>query len=183
MSHGELDGRGPAPTGPAKAGERLVDQPRYVLGAGRVLGPPDGAAEHRELVGDLVKCAATAAEVAVGHLTDEAQHRRVARIGRGERGAGVEHARPRHHGAHPDSSGRPRVAVGHVGGGLLVAGVNDADAPVFGQGVEEPVQLHAGQPEDDIHAPTLQPLDDELSACRHDASPPDGSAEAAGGTW
>lgn len=51
-----------------------------------------------------------------------------------------------------------------------MAGVNDSDAAVVGQGVEEPVELDTRQAEDDVDPPALQALDDELSTSAHGLS-------------
>ena len=58
---------------------RMIDQPRDDAG----------------LIVDLVQLAKLAADVAIGNLPDQRQHRRIHRIGGEQRGDGIEQARPR----------------------------------------------------------------------------------------
>ena len=79
-----------------------------------------------ELVGQFVQLAAAAADHHAGHLPGQAQHRRVNAPGGGECGGGVEHARTRHHGVGGGAPGRAGIAEGHVGRGLFMARVDQA---------------------------------------------------------
>ena len=116
------------------------------------------------LVRHLVQDAAPAAEVRRRDLTGEAEHAAAAGVCRRQAGAGVEHAWAGDDRAHPDPAGGAGVAVGHVAGGLLVAGVDDADRRLARERVEEAVELHAGQPEDDVDAPPPKALDEQFAA-------------------
>ena len=62
-----------------------------MLDARRPFGQP---LQDPELVGDLVQQAEAAADQIGGDLAADAQHRRVGRIGGGERGGGVEQPGP-----------------------------------------------------------------------------------------
>jgi hypothetical protein len=115
--------------------------------------------------GDLVE--QTAAEIdQVGlDLAGDAEDGRVAGVGGGEGGGGVEEAGAGDDEAGADAAGGAGVAVGHVGGGLLVAGVEDADA-VLGvvEGVEGAVELDAGEAEDGVDALAFEGGDEGLAA-------------------
>ncbi len=132
----------------AELAERFVDQ---LAGLARMIDPRRPfrqAAEDRQLVRDLVQEAEAAADQGGRDLARDAQHRRVGRVGGGERGGGVEEARARHDGVGARLAARPRVAERHVGGGLLVARMDDADL-VAGvvERDEQRVVLHPGQRE------------------------------------
>ena len=92
------------------------------------LGPFQQAAQRGELVGQFVQLAAAAADHHAGHLAGQAQHRRIDAPGGGERGGGVEHAGTRHHGVGGGAAGRAGIAESHVGRGLLMARVDQAQA-------------------------------------------------------
>ena len=93
------------------------------------------------------------------------RHRRIAGVGRRERGRGVEQPRPRHDHARADLAGRARVAIGHVGGGLLVARVNDPDLRrALVERVKRAVELDAGERENGIDAVGDQRSDQRLAA-------------------
>ena len=65
------------------------------------------------------------------------------------------------------------MAERHVGRGLLVPRVDDADAVgVAGQGVEQPVHLHAGQAEHGVDPVAKQAVDDRIATghARHGES-------------
>ena len=91
------------------------------------LGPFQQAAQGGELVGEFVQLAAAAADHHAGHLAGQAQHRRVDAPGGGECRGGVEHAGTRHDGVGGGAAGRAGIAESHVGGGLLVARVDQAE--------------------------------------------------------
>ena len=87
-------------------------------------------------------------------LAGQAEYRRVGGIGGAERGSRVQHTRTRDHAVGTGVAGRPRMTEGHVGGALLVAAADEADAvagPVHR--VEKMIELPAGQAIDGVHVP------------------------------
>ena len=152
----DLDLHRAGPAGP-QLPEGLAHDPGHVLGPHRARRPLGHRADHLELVVDLVEHPAADADQVRLDLPGGAEHRRRAGVGGRERRGGVEQPRPRHDQAGPDAPGGARVAVGHVGGGLLVARVVDRDAvPLLVERVEGPVELHAGEPEDRLDPLALQ---------------------------
>ena len=151
------------------AGQHLLEGTRGQIGGlARVLdalGPFQQAAQRGELVRQFVQLAAAAADHHAGHLAGQAQHRRVHAPGGGERGGGVEHAGTRHHGIGGRAAGGAGVAERHVGRGLLVPRIDQAQA-VGGarEGVEQTVGLHARQAEHGVDAVPQQAVDDGFSA-------------------
>ena len=104
--------------------------------------PPD-LVQHPQALADLVR----------GNLRSEEQQAGIAGVSRCEPGQRIEHARPRDHHAHAHPSAGPRVAIGHVRHGLLVAGHHEADlGRPLAQRVDGPVQLHPGHAEHIGHA-------------------------------
>ena len=119
----------------------MVDQPRNDAG----------------LIVDLMQLPELAADIAIRDLSDQRQHRRIHRIGGQQRGARVEQARPRHHGASLRLAGRQRRAKRHVGRALFVARVNGADAVLrLEQRIEQMIVLDARQRIDRV-----EPMRDE----------------------
>ena len=99
----------------------------------------------------------------VRDLSDQRQHRRVHRVRGEQRGRGVEQARPRHHRIGLRLAGRERGAERHVGGALLVARVDGADAVArLEQGVEQVIVLHARQRVERVDAVRDQGRDHRL---------------------
>ena len=97
----------------------------------------------------------------------DAQHRRIGRIGGGERRCGVEQPRPRHDGEGAGLAARPRIAERHVGGGLLVARVDHPDLLAgIVQRDEQRVVLYPGQGEQRVDPVPGQHLD-QCPAARH----------------
>ena len=133
--------------------ERLADQPGNLARRHRPLGALGDVPDHAELVADLVEHAAAVVDQVGPDLTGHAEDRRVAGVGGRERGGRVQQTRSGHDHADAFAAGDPRVAVGHVGGRLLVAGVDDAE-PVAArpERVEEAVELDARQTEERIDA-------------------------------
>ena len=133
-------------------------------GLGRVLDPvgvlqqrPQG----RELVRQLMQLAPQPADHRAGHLPGDAQDRGIHPPGGGQRRCRVQHPRPGHHGIGGGLPGRAGIAERHVGGGLLVAGVDQAEpVGVPGEGVEQPIQLDARQPEYRIDPVSDQAVND-----------------------
>jgi hypothetical protein len=145
----------------------LVDQR---AGFGRVADPrrPFGEPlEDRELVGDFVQQAETAPDQVGWDLPADAQHRRIGGVGGGERGGGIEQAGPRHHGKDAGPAGSAGIAERHIGGGLLVPRVDDADrlAGVIERDKQR-VVLHPGQRKQRIDPVPGQHLD-QRTAARH----------------
>lgn len=123
--------------------------------------------EDRQLVGDFVQQAETAADQVGRYLPADAQHRRVGRVGGGERRGGVQQARPRHHGKGAGLAGGAGIAQRHIGGGLLVPRVDDADRLAgIVERDEQRVVLHPGQREQGIDPVPGQHLD-QRAAARH----------------
>ena len=100
-----------------------------------------------------MQVAVAAADIGLGDLADQRQHRRVGAVGVQQGGRGIEQARPRHHRIGLRLAGRERRAERHVGRALLVPGMDGADA-VLGleQGVEQVVVVDAGQRVDRVEA-------------------------------
>ena len=111
--------------------------------------PLDDAA----LVADLVQLAEPAADIGVGNLPDQAEHRRIHAIGGEQRRPGIEEPGSRHHGEGRRLAGGKRRAERHIGGALLVAGVHRAQ-PVLRpeQRLEQEIVLHARQGIDGVEA-------------------------------
>ncbi len=133
-----------------------------VDGAGGVLG--DGA-DHLELARDLVEETAADFDQVGADLTGQAEHGRVGGVGGRERGRGVEEPGTGDDEADPLTTGDAGIAIGHVGSCLLVAGVDDADRiALVVEGVEETVELDAGETEDGVDALALEGGDERLPA-------------------
>lgn len=161
-----LDGDRPGPTGGHLA-KRLGHGRRRL---GRVVdagGPFRDGAQGRQLIGQLVQVAHSAADEVRGHLARDAHHRRARPIRGTQSRARIQHPGTRDHGKDAVPPGRLGVAEGHVRGRLLVAGVNHPE-PVLGllHGIKQPVGLHPGNSEHGIHAVREQACDNGLTA-RH----------------
>ena len=87
---------------------------------------------------------------------------------------GVRGPRPGGHQHHPGSPRGAGVAVGHVGGALLVAHLDQLDLRIQ-QGVEHGHGRSAGEAEDVFHAFALETLD-QLFAAGRDARVHESSA-------
>ncbi len=92
------------------------------------------------------------ADGAPWHLTDDEEHGRGASVCRGQAGGGVVEPDARHHQRNAGFPGGARIAIGHVGRGLLVAGRDQANPRLVAQARDEPVRLDARDPEDDLDA-------------------------------
>ena len=101
-----------------------ADQAGRVLRLADAVGPFGQRAQDADLVGDLVQEAVAFADRAARDLADQRKHARAGRIGGGERRGRVEETRTRHHRIDRGLAGRERRAERHVGGALLVAGVD-----------------------------------------------------------
>ena len=112
-----------------------------------------------------MQLSAAAADHHAGHLAGEAEDRGVDTPGGGQRGAGVQHAWAGHHRIGRGTAGRARIAQRHVGGGLLVARVDQAQR-IGGarEGVEQAVGLHARQAKHGVNAVAQQAVNDRFAA-------------------
>ena len=161
-----LEGDWPGPAGGHLA-KRLGHGRRRL---GRVVdtgGPFRDGAQGRQLIGQFVQVAHSAADEVRGHLARDAHHRRARPIRGTQSRARIQHPGTRDHGKDAVPPGRLGVAEGHVRGRLLVAGVNHPE-PVLGllHGIKQPVGLHPGNSEHGIHAVHEQACDNGLTA-RH----------------
>src|SRR5690242_3794727 len=96
------------------------------------------------------------------HLAGQAQHRLVAAEGSEQRGAGIEHAGTGHHAEHAGPSAGAGIAERHVAAGLLVPRTDDFQLRLM-EGVEQAVDLRAGQTEHGIDAVRHKAVDDGFS--------------------
>ena len=144
--------------------ERLVHALRGIRGVHDPFPPLDHRAHGVELIVDLVQHPAVDADHVAFHLTGDHQHRRRRRVGGADAGRGVLQPRPRHHQRRADAGAGARVAVRHVGGGLLVAGGDEANLLLFGESVEQVVELYAGQAEDHPYPLAMKLSGERLSA-------------------
>jgi hypothetical protein len=127
-----------------------------------VPGPLDERAENRRLVGVGVEV-----DLLVGvppvhvrrHVTGYRDHRHRVQRGRGDTGHRVHHSRPDVQEDDADPAGRPRVPVGGVGGGLLVAGDDEVDAAAPDRVQECDVRVPAGA--EDVPHPIRLELGDQ----------------------
>ena len=145
--------RGRARPAGGHLGKSLGDQPGGILRRLDARRPFGQAPHDAELIGQLVQQADAAADVARGDLAGEAEDRRAAGIGGGQRRRGVEKARARHDAVGRGPAARRGIAVGHVAGTLLVPG-HDRPQPLAGvvQRIEERIVLHARQHEQGVDA-------------------------------
>jgi hypothetical protein len=101
---------------------------------GGVLRPPDArgkidqTADDAGLVADFVQLTEAASDIGIRDLPDEAEHGRIHGIGGEQGGPGIEQAGPRHDGIGLRPRGGERGAQSHVGGALLMAGMDHLDA-------------------------------------------------------
>ena len=129
------------------------------------VGPFQQAAQRGELVRQFVQRTAQPADHRARHLAGEAQDRRVQPPGGGERRAGVQHARSRHHriGRRPPRGAG--IAERHVGSGLFMPCVDQPQTVGrAGEGIEQAIDLHAGQTEYGVDTVPQQAVDDRFSA-------------------
>jgi hypothetical protein len=138
--------------------------------ARRLVGRADAGGEFREvaqqaeLVGDLVQMAVALVDGEGRDLADQGEDGRIEAECGQQGGRGVQQARAGHHRERLRPAGGESGAERHVGGGLLVAGVDDADAPVGAvQRVEQVVVMHAGQAIQRVDAVQQQAFDHRVS--------------------
>ena len=144
--------------------EGPANRARYAVRVHYPVAPLGQRAEDLQLVVHLVQDTASASQVACADLPGDEEDGRRGGVGGAQGARGVEGAGARHHQGDARSPRRPRVAVGHVRGGLLVPHVDDADLRVAVQSVEDGHYLDAGKPEDRIHPVGDQGLHEGLSA-------------------
>ena len=123
--------RGRAGTAGEHRAYRLGDQPRRLVRRGDARRPVDQPRDDAGLVANFVQMRQAAADVALRDLTDQREDGRVHAVGGQERGGGVEQAGAGNHAIGLRLSRRQRGAERHIGGALLVTGVDGAD-PVGG---------------------------------------------------
>ena len=79
----------------------------------------------------------------------------------------VDAAGPGGREADAEPAGELGVAAGHEGGGLLVAHLDEADLVLaLAQGLHDAVDAVAGQAEDDIDAPVVNRVDENVGGSR-----------------
>ena len=150
--HRRFDRHGTGHPG-AELVERGVHERRRLRRVLDAIGPLREAAQDRKLVRDLVQQPVALTDGMCRELPGDREHRRAGGPRGGEGCGGVEDPRPRNHDVGADVRARLRVAERHVGGGLLVAGMNDADVvSLVMQRVEHRVELDAGKPEHRVDA-------------------------------
>ena len=105
-----------------------------------------------------------AEEVVVG-LARDGKHRRPVLLGVIEAVQEMNRAGPRGGDADAEAARELGVAAGHEGRGLLVADLDEAHLVLpRPEGLHQPIDAVAGQPEDHVHFPVDQPIDDELGS-------------------
>jgi hypothetical protein len=99
-------------------------------------------------------------------LPRDQEYRRRGGIGRAQAGSGVESAGAGGHQGDAGLAGHLGVAIGHIGRGLLVARVDQAQRvlPLI-ENIEHRHDLHAGQTEDRVHALGHQLRNERLGSC------------------
>ncbi len=154
--------------------ERPGDQMRRLRRMFDPIRPFHQGPHGRELVGQFVQLAPAAADHEPRHLPGQAQHWRVHAPGGGQRGGGVQHAGPGDHGIGRRAAGGAGIAKRHVSRCLFMAGVDQPDTVGCpGQRIEQPIRLHARQPEHRIDSVPDKAIDDRFSAghARHGLFP------------
>ena len=163
--------------GARPAGGRLPQ--RFHRQRGGVLGRADAGRELRDvakesdLVVDLVEMAMSLVDGEGGDLPDQRQHRRVQSVGGQQRARGVQQTGAGHDREGLRPAGGQRGPERHVGGGLLVAGMNDADAVAgLERGIEQVVVVDAGKGVQRVDAVGEQGLENGLGGghARHGGS-------------
>ena len=146
----DRDGTGHSGSELVKRGAHQRRRLRRVLDA---LGPLGETAQNRKLVGNLVQQPVALADCMRGELSGDGEHRRTGAPGGSQRRGGVQYPRSGDDHVGADFRARLRIAHGHVGGRLLVAGVDDADAvALVVQCVEQRIKLDAGKSEHGVDA-------------------------------
>jgi hypothetical protein len=135
-----------------------------LLGLADDLGVIDQPLDDAGLVADLVKLPEIAADIGIGNLADQAEHRNVGGECGEQRRAGIEQARSRHHREGLRLAGRQRRAERHIARALLVAGVDGVQTVgKLEQRLEQKIVLHAGERIDGVEAVADQGGNDGFS--------------------
>ena len=150
---------------PGAAGRRdrdgLGDARRRLLRRADAFAVFDDVPQQADLIVDLVQVAVPLVDREGRDLARQRDHRRAHRRRQQQRGRGVQDARPRHHRERLRLAGHQRGPERHVGSGLLVARVDDADAVGrLVRGIEQMVVVHARQREQRVDAVRQQGFDD-----------------------
>ncbi len=134
------------------------------------VGDPLGAAHPGGELGDRrhhvdVRQVLQRAHLVLGQraLAADVKHRAFRAKGRGDAGDRIGAAGPGGGDHAAELAGLARIAVGGVGGDLLVADVDDAD-PLVEAAIVDVDDVSAAQREDRVHALVLQRLGDQMSA-------------------
>ena len=138
---------------------------------GHLDGLLDHRLEHRRLVGGLVQHSPPDPGTAQprGDVGRDHEHGLARGPGLPDGRQRVGRARPRGGERHAQPPGGAGVAVGRVGGGLLVAHADQPDRRLS-ERAPEPQVVHAGEAERDLHAGPLERGDRQSRACQ-DARP------------
>ena len=128
--------------------------------------------EHRPLVGGLVQHAAVRVRAPQGRrdVGRDHQHRRPRRPRLADGAERVGRARARGRDGDPEPPGRAGVAVGRVGGRLLVAHADQPDRRVP-QRLPQRQVVHSREAEADLDPAFLEEVDDQMRAGGHGAHP------------
>src|SRR5665213_4487471 len=97
------------------------------------------------------------------HLAGQAEHRFVASERRQQRSTGIEHTGAGHHAEYAGPAGRTRIAIGHVAAGLFMPRADHLELGLM-KGVEQSVDLRAGQAEHGVDTVRDQAVDDGFAA-------------------
>ena len=163
--HGAFKRGGAGPAGVHRA-QHLRRQARGLFGLADQRGVVDEARDDAGLVADLMQMAEPLADIGGRNLSDQRQYLRIHRIGREQRSRGIQKTGTGDDGIGLRLAGRERCPERHIGGALLVAGMNGAE-PVgeFEQSLEQEVVLGAGERIDRIEAVADQGGDNGLGRC------------------
>ena len=113
----------------------------------------DQAFDDAGLIADFMQMAEHAADRGLRDVPDQRQHRRIGAVGGQERGRRIEQAWSGHHRIGLGAAGGEGGSQRHIGGALLVAAVDGADAVGgFEQGIEQRIIVDAGQRIDGVEA-------------------------------
>ena len=152
--------------GSAQLCECFGDRLRHVFGA---LGPALPFRDRRQnagLIAHFMQQAEASADGAGEYVSCNAEHAGIAGIGCRQARHRVEDTRPRHDKADTDFSARAGIAVGHIGGRLLVARADKPDlVRDLAQPVDGPIELNAGYGKDDLDALPHQLAGEGISSC------------------
>ncbi len=98
------------------------------------------------------------------HLAGDHEDGRGGGVRGAEPGRSIEKPRSRHHQGGADAAARAGVAVRHVGGGLLVPRLDEANPRLLAERGHRAIELDAGEPEDHANAFVIELLDECFAA-------------------